>query len=218
MVGCTLTPHTNMPKPSPYTSSLARFGIAPLDFGSSSSPATIAFAEARCEIQSEEIGRPMTMRFAGETMVILGAGGWKEQAGLLSIYDLSSGSDTELVYSEKTYGLGRQGGPQLALHDSRKLIYNGGSKVINAYRYGTNQGDEDARMDEGSVADTEKSVHIVKSDGFRPSGQFAGLRGAAGGPRARRVCRVAAGQHTSPPAHFPSALLPRSKIYRYSQK
>ena len=55
------------------------------------SPRIIAFAEARCEIQSNDIARPVNMHLAGDSLVILGSDVWKEQDGSLTIRDLSSG-------------------------------------------------------------------------------------------------------------------------------
>ncbi|KZV60414.1 WD40 repeat-like protein [Peniophora sp. CONT] len=167
LLGSAITPYKDTPKPSPYTSPLARFGIEPVIHGPNASPATIAFAEARCEIQSDEICRPARMRLAGDTLAILGAGGWKEQAGVLSIRDLSSGNDTDLNYSEKTYSLGRQGGYEIALDGTRKLVYHAGSRAINAYRYGFGKkGDEDFIMGEkeDAVADKGKSTDVAGSD------------------------------------------------------
>ena len=77
MLGYSATPYKDTPKPSLYTSPLARFGIDPVIPGSDALPMAVAFVEARCEIQSREIPRPTTMRLVGDTLVLLGSGGWK---------------------------------------------------------------------------------------------------------------------------------------------
>ncbi|KZV60387.1 hypothetical protein PENSPDRAFT_694312 [Peniophora sp. CONT] len=128
------TPYEETPKPSPYTSPLARFENGLRFSGVDASPSTLSFSEARCEIRSNRINPPVKMRLAGDTLVILASGGQKEQA---IIYDLSAGNHQDVFKSEKTYSLARQGRSQFALDEPRKLIFNGAGKVINAYRYDT---------------------------------------------------------------------------------
>ncbi|VDB98888.1 unnamed protein product [Peniophora sp. CBMAI 1063] len=165
MLGYAATPHKDTPKPSLYTSPLARFGINPVIPGPDASPATVAFAEARCEVQSNEIARPSTLRLAGNALVVLGASGWKEQSGMVSIRDLSSGDDRDFFYKKRTYNLGSRGGNELVVDDSRKLVYNDGRKVINACSYGEQKKTkgEDAAMyqGEGPGAPTEKSANAL---------------------------------------------------------
>ena len=92
-----------MPKPGPYTSPLARFGVELTHPGPGAAPDTIAFAEARCEIQSEEIPRPASMRLVGDTLAFIGGGGWKEQSGFMTIHDLSCHDGPgRLSYPEKS--------------------------------------------------------------------------------------------------------------------
>ncbi|VDC05494.1 unnamed protein product [Peniophora sp. CBMAI 1063] len=139
--GCALTPYKDMPKPSPYTSPLARFALNPV-IPVSTSPVITAFTEARCEIQSREIDRPATMLLANGNIVILGAGGRKEQGGVLTICDLTSEGGSALAYTEKAFSLGRHGGAQAALDEARRLVYVGGDKAISVYRW-DDEGDGD---------------------------------------------------------------------------
>ena len=148
MLGYSATRHKDTPKPSLYTSPLARFGIDPVIPGSDALPMAVAFAEARCEIQSREIPRPTTMRLVGDTLVLLGSGGWKEQSGIMSIRNLASGDEDSFFSPGKSFSLGRRGGSQLVIDDTRKLVYNDAGKGINAYRYGSQtREDEDVAMD-----------------------------------------------------------------------
>ncbi|VDC05495.1 unnamed protein product [Peniophora sp. CBMAI 1063] len=133
------TPYKDTPKPSPYTSPLARFGSEPTipDPDATASLSARAFVEARCEIGSNGIGRPVNMLLAGDTLILLGEDIWKDRGCSLSIRDLTSdGSGSNFNYRERTYGLRSDGGPQVTVDGSRKLIYNGADRVINAYRYG----------------------------------------------------------------------------------
>jgi len=165
LVGQAALPFDPASKPSPYTSTLARFRENRPPISDSASRSLRALLEARCEVDTMSIASPITMAGSGSALALLGCGGWKDRDPHLEIYKLESGEDWPNSLGSVTPGL--QGvASTVVLNDARKLVFIADSSRIKSFRW-----------DEDQTGDSLLPMHTMNSG--ESNGPLALLRGGA---------------------------------------
>ncbi|KAJ7199236.1 WD40 repeat-like protein, partial [Mycena pura] len=143
-------------RPSEHTTPLARFSKTRLRLPTNASPELTAFAEARCEILSDDMCLPTSMGIADDVVVVIGAGGWKQRSPTLLIERLDRVSTGYAPFGTLHPGVGlAEVANELCLDSSRKLMYVADSSRVKSYAW--NYDGEDG---------TTLPVHTLDSHGF----------------------------------------------------
>ncbi|KAI0040948.1 hypothetical protein FA95DRAFT_792933 [Auriscalpium vulgare] len=126
----------NTPRPSPLSSLLARFSTRPI-LPSFASPTYRAFAEARCEVESQEQWVPLSLAIGEDALAILGVGGMKQTDPALTLVRLDDPPKEDRYSSwgiDVPIGISRRSS-NLALDESRRRVFVADSWRIKSYRW-----------------------------------------------------------------------------------
>lgn len=120
-------------KLSQHTTPLARFRTRRPFILSDAHPDHRAFAEARCEVIHDNVPVVMNMALSGSVLAVQGAGGWKNRASALHLYDVSAGKNLKnrLPIDLTLPGIAQE----LQLDSSRKLVYVADEWRVKTYRW-----------------------------------------------------------------------------------
>ncbi|KAI0057629.1 hypothetical protein BV25DRAFT_1830874 [Artomyces pyxidatus] len=154
MAGNKFAPHCSMPKPSAFTTPLARFNLDRPRPPTTASAALRAFAEARCEVESEPLWMPIFMETTDSMLAVLGAGGLKQRDPCLQLIRLDGPPKDKHLNWGLNVDLGLAStASDMMLDGSRRLVYAADNRRIKSYRWGESK-------------DESLPVHTMDSAGY----------------------------------------------------